>query len=345
VRLQGDNDQDDRQKPEKKPEDLPNNETARFHLVLGSEIPPLRFIEAKSIIVAPSPEVGTGINTAARKMSKKVTFKVESSDPKPSIPASQEPVLSQIVDLCRSIASLTPQKPSHHALGFLLDRTQPTLQHKLYVTSTVSEGEGFQSLKALLSVQAPVQHSAQSDGVLQLSTRERLQLAANLARNIFIFHGFWLRPNWMTDDILIRPDSTRQARSLFLSLPLSQPRSQENSQCLPDLAPSANTLIQNKILFPLGLALTELSLCRTLADLQIPIDQDPIPTTSYFKTVSRCLQSVYDESGLRYGDAVRKCLFWSETRESDIDDTEFQSIVLNTIVQPILETVKTFEGR
>ncbi|KAL2811571.1 hypothetical protein BJX63DRAFT_433248 [Aspergillus granulosus] len=325
---------------------LISNEAPRFHVVLGSELSQWRFLEVECVHI-PFSQSATGLrlasssDTGSRKSSKKVAFNIESPSPNPKHinSAPTERMLAQIDDICSSLSSLSVQEVSCHALGVLTDQTQMTLQHKVYLTSVVPREEEFKSLKDLLATATT--YTAQTYGQNRFSRRERLQLASDLARNVLVFHGCWLKPDWLIDDILVRSCSPPQPRSPFLSLPLSLLRSGNN--LVPGSSLPKNELIQNEILFPLGLALTELSLCRTLADLQIPADRDQIATTTYFKTVSRCLQSVYDESGLRYGDAVRKCLFWSETSDIDMDNNEFQSSVFNAVVKPLLEDLQTFK--
>ncbi|KAF9895258.1 hypothetical protein FE257_000160 [Aspergillus nanangensis] len=314
-----------------------SNKAPRFHVVLDSaKTTQWRFMEVECIYTPPSePDSGFGPHLVPMKSSKKVAFKIENPGPTSAGNIPEEPTLPQIIDMCSSLASLSVQNASHHPLGLLIDKTQATAQHKVYVTNPMSRGEGFRSLKDLLAAR---QSPSLVYGQNPFSRRERLRLAANLASNVLVFHGSWLKSDWMTDDILVPSAASLQLRSPFIPLPLTLLGAD-----IPAPSSSPNALIQNEILFPLGLALTELSLCRTLEDLRIAADQDQISTTTHFKTVSRCLQSVYDESGLRYGDAVQKCLFWSETREIDMDSIEFQGIVFHAIVKPLLEELQAWE--
>lgn len=106
-----------------------------------------------------------------------------------------------------------------------------------------------------------------------------------------------------------------------------------------------SSVIRNETLFPLGLALIELSLCRTITALRISEDENPDEEVALLKTANRCLNHVYVESGTRYGDVVHQCLFWSHTRETDLDSEELQDTVFRHIISPLLDNVEDFDGR
>lgn len=93
------------------------------------------------------------------------------------------------------------------------------------------------------------------------------------------------------------------------------------------------------------MTLIELSLCRTITALRIAEDENPDEEVVLLKTVNRCLDHVYMESGTRYGDVVQQCLSWSHTRETNLDNVEFQDTVFRHIISPLLDDVEDFDGR
>jgi hypothetical protein len=105
-----------------------------------------------------------------------------------------------------------------------------------------------------------------------------------------------------------------------------------------------SSLIPNQILFPLGLALVELSLCQTLDDLRSTIDDDAVDTVARLKTVSRNLPLVRDESGMAYAKVVKKCLHWSETEDVNLDSVEFQEAMFHSVINPLVDDLRVVDG-
>jgi hypothetical protein len=114
---------------------------------------------------------------------------------------------------------------------------------------------------------------------------------------------------------------------------------------LPQLKRTVSALIRSEVLFPLGLALVELSLGQTLASLRGPEDNDSDEAIADLKTASRLITEVCYESGGRYGDVVKKCLFWPGLEDANLDNEELQQAVFESIVSPLLEDYKDFEGK
>lgn len=106
-----------------------------------------------------------------------------------------------------------------------------------------------------------------------------------------------------------------------------------------------SSAISSQVLFPLALALIELSLCRPINVLQTDKDENPEEAVSLLNTANRCLGAVCSESGQRYGTVVRRCLYWSETSETDPDDEDFRSCFFELIVDPLLNVIKVFDAR
>lgn len=167
-----------------------------------------------------------------------------------------------------------------------------------------------------------------------LVRKTRLQLAAKLACSVLHFHGSWLRARWRTSDIRF-PEGPLGAQQPFLTWGISDQGDR------PEF-PKTSSVIRSETLFPLGLALIELSLCRAITALRKPEDENPDEEVTVLKTAHRCLDFVYLESGTRYGDVVQRCLFWSHTRDTELENDESLAAVFQHIVSPLIEDLKDF---
>lgn len=202
-----------------------------------------------------------------------------------------------------------------------------------------------QSLEDLFITSLQSLGSQANRPAFMLSRRDRLFLAATLASSVLQFHGSWLKSHWRSRDILF-PKVKAGTKSIVECPYLSGHEVSNATTTEPTTRTTTNSLIRSEALFPLGLVLVELSLCQSISSLRIPEDEDPNETIANLKTASRVLQErVYSESGCRYGDVVDKCLFWSETRDMSVDDDEFQQLVFQRIVSPLVDDLRDFEGK
>lgn len=253
------------------------------------------------------------------------------------------PSASPIVNLCAAISRMRGDSmcEERKLIGFVSD---PNHRHMLYAVGDSTVDLQLQSLGELLASSSNAL-KPQDPSKKVLRRRDRLQLAASLASSVLQFHGSWLKTQWGTQDILLRTGEARKkvADSIYLiqrtpSLPnrLDTPMSQQNS--------TSTHLIRNEILFPLGLALVELSLGQTIASLRKPEDDDPVEVVSKLKTASRHLLDVRNESGMRYEEVVDKCLLWPDRKDTNLDNEQFQRMMLDSIILPLLEDLKYFDG-
>lgn len=65
---------------------------------------------------------------------------------------------------------------------------------------------------------------------------------------------------------------------------------------------------------------------------------------SDLKTAARVLTKVEMQSGIDYATVVDRCLSWSGTKSSTMDDEKMQSEVFQEIIMPLIENVRRFEG-
>jgi hypothetical protein len=144
---------------------------------------------------------------------------------------------------------------------------------------------------------------------------------------------------------MLRTSESRNKAAGSIYLVQQTPENADQRGTLTSQENSLSThLIRNKILFPLGLALVELSLGQTIASLQKPEDDDSVEAVANLKTALRLLPDVLNESGIRYEEVVDRCLVWPGRKDIKFDDEEFQRTMFDSIISPLLEDLKIFEG-
>lgn len=97
-------------------------------------------------------------------------------------------------------------------------------------------------------------------------------------------------------------------------------------------------------LFPLAMALIELSLGQTISALYRPEDRDATDDLTQLKITARVLPAVYRESGSNYGDVVKECLYWSNSKGVAFEDDKFEESVFESVVSPLIKDLAYFEG-
>ncbi|KAL3470569.1 hypothetical protein BJX99DRAFT_239261 [Aspergillus californicus] len=170
--------------------------------------------------------------------------------------------------------------------------------------------------------------------------KDRLRLATRLAWSVLHLHGNWLPEHWRSRDIIF-PKSPGEVN---LQVSIQRPYLAWGVSYRGIGSSESSSAIPSGVLFPLGLALIELSQCRPMSALQIPQDENPEEAVSLLKTANRCMDAVSCESGERYGTVVRRCLYWSETKETSPDDREFQAAFQRLILAPLLDNLKEFDS-
>jgi hypothetical protein len=108
---------------------------------------------------------------------------------------------------------------------------------------------------------------------------------------------------------------------------------------------ASSPLIRSEVLFPLGLVLVELSLCRNLESLRTQEDEDSLEAVANLKTAARYLPAVEMESGLRYGQVVKRCLFGSDTVATISEDESMHEIVFEYVIAPLVQNLRDFDGQ
>lgn len=213
-----------------------------------------------------------------------------------------------------------------------------TIQHEIHLHSLQQTLLGSPS-----TPESPIQTSE------ELSRRDRLYLATQLACSLLELHGTWLQQHWGTKDIFFLRGKGSQLsqyeRPYLLRTGLNVPETDANGLAYRVHDGQDSSRHSNKTLFPLALALIELSLGKAISSLRRPEDGEASEDMSILNTVTRLLRTVYEESGSNYGDVVKECLYWSRSKGDGFEDPSFDESVFDTIVAPLLKDYDYFNGR
>lgn len=243
-----------------------------------------------------------------------------------------------IDDLCSTLSSckVADTRLQQDAIGYISNQSSDTC-YNMRLLRSIDQGINLSSLRDFLDGSNTDSSAQFSD---ELSRRDRLYLAAVLACAVFQLHGSWLKQQWGTKDILFAHD---HSQSTGFEQPCLVWQVPGLSTCQNPTPPSSNR-IHNEILLPLGVALIELSLGKTISALYRVEDQGASESLTHFNTATRTLRNVYCESGFNYGDVVKGCLYWSRNNGERFDDQQFDESVFDTVVSPLLRDFDYFEG-
>ena len=252
--------------------------------------------------------------------------------------------MGPITDICNAIHGL---KNTKQELGFLTDESIGQHRHYVcFVEEEIRPGMNLKSLEHLLKGQRQ-----QGQG-RSLSRRLRLYIAVTLASSVLQLDGTsWLKRQWKSDDIFFLPMKNGESATSemdfahpYVSWKVSSEDVTMNQTSNAKLAPIAHR-VPSEILFVLGITLTELCFGRSIVDMRTIDDTESTEIMTNFNTATRLIGRVYDESGERYGDVVRRCLKCPpDVRDASLDNKEFQEAVFNTIVTPLKQDFENFNG-
>ncbi|PLB49971.1 hypothetical protein P170DRAFT_404644 [Aspergillus steynii IBT 23096] len=243
--------------------------------------------------------------------------------------------LPEIADICGTLSALGPGKGNKSVLGSLSDDSH---RHNIIYLHSLSLGLRPQSLEDLITASAQFLNGQTDDGFI-FSQLDRLRLAVNLSCSVFQYHGSWLAHHWRPRDIMFDPQDAANLGDPFLSCDLGD----DLSDLTRTEIQSTSTLIRNQVLFPLGLALVELSLCQNLQSLRENDDEDINEAHANLKTATRLLPKVEERSGPEYADVVDRCLSWHDRRSTSLESEKVQEEVFRLIIYPLVENLRSFE--
>ena len=192
-----------------------------------------------------------------------------------------------------------------------------------------------------------------------LTRLNRLQIAVTLASSILQLDGTsWLRSRWSSTDILFQhqpPNFDLSQPYLSSRVYADSPGTSAQESSISDINTREHIhgkatnetayLIHNEILFALGITLIELAFGKPLVDMQRPEDVQSSEILTTIKTTHRLLDQVYNESGGRYGDVVRRCLQCSfDVKDKTFENDEFQEAVFELVVNPLMQDLEAFRA-
>ncbi|OQE35509.1 hypothetical protein PENCOP_c013G04306 [Penicillium coprophilum] len=231
-----------------------------------------------------------------------------------------------IRNFCSSLYISEMQSGQQKTIGFIAHERNTSFRYTMDAVKRLPKAAPQKPLEEVLSV---------------ISRRDRLHIATGLACGAVQFCGNWLKPSWDTSDVhLTAADDGYSVLldNLYLPWPPPSPstrRQSYNSEHYPD--------VRNNLLLPLGIALVELSLGKSLSALFTPQDEHQEPLITKFRVAVRLVDNVHQESGTHYAEAVHSCLYWS-CISSLYNEQRFVDRVFGSIVSPLLKDLINFEG-
>ncbi|EXJ84283.1 hypothetical protein A1O3_04950 [Capronia epimyces CBS 606.96] len=323
----------------------PNDTTGAF--VAGGEIE----IQSADVEANPEPaavaqnlkqlEISQVTQVSGQK--KEVRFSIVKSTLDAIQPTQEISSQRQIHDLCNAFSQCPPEISKREHMGFIIDNLNGR-RHDIYRIRKLPGNQSIRSVASILTDPSMLLRVGHFQ-LPAINRRNRRYLAATLASSVLQLHGSWLQSNWGLNDILVleQPDYCSNEISFpYISRALVEAAMENCRRAGGTMITSA--LIRSGILFPLGLTLVELSLGQSLQALHLPEDDDPVDAVANLKTASRLLELVLNESGSRYCDVVKTCLFWTGPDGNELDDERLQCAVFEKVVMPLLDDYDDFEG-
>jgi hypothetical protein len=257
-----------------------------------------------------------------------------------------EGVSPELTEICSHLLNCRPavsSTSSYECVGSIKDINDNSHFYELYVTQNLNTAVQAETLHDVLASDLTRTPLSQLTSDSLYIWKNRLTVAAILATSVLQLQGSWMDQQWGTKDIVLANDTTGTASAtgklinlLYLTcrIPVG-PRAQ----------PPPDPVIQSQLLFPLGLALTELACLQPIDKLRLPEDDRQNPSTTNLATASRLLNIVRSHCGANYAEVVRSCLFWPGPGSEDMDDEDFQNAVYDKIVQPLREDLDVWFSR
>jgi hypothetical protein len=268
-----------------------------------------------------------GTSTGGTQIGKGVKFAKQAIPKAVQAALEPQPNLQPIQDLCSAISTL--QKPQRDVCFSLLANEIAKQKYGVLITPMKqlpldTESWSVSSLGSVL--RDP-----------KFAQRDRLKLAVTLASSILQLHETpWLEDNWGKDSIFFvnRPGKT------FYDQPfVSQHFNQTITAATPSMPNHMSCIIRNQTLYALGVALIELWYRKPIAELHEGMDgpqntgNDMLDLMTQFRTADRLSETLYDEAGAKYSDAVRRCIRCDfDRRASSLEDAQFQKAVYQGVI-------------
>ncbi|KAJ5400757.1 hypothetical protein N7465_011246 [Penicillium sp. CMV-2018d] len=229
-----------------------------------------------------------------------------------------------IQDFCSSLCVAESDIGRRRSIGSISNDLDASVKYTMHAVKILPKSIPQKPLREVLS---------------HISRRDRLHIATALACGMIQFGGNWLKSWWDISDVYLAATSDDGGNVLLDNLYLSWPLSTTDTIPGPRNNTKYSHFGENRLL-PLGLALVELSLGKSLQTLLDLEDGNQDTLVSRINTASWLVKMVYMESGTNYADVVNSCLSWSGL----CLEKKFEERVFDTIVSPLLKDLGNFEG-
>ncbi|KGO38235.1 hypothetical protein PEX1_033820 [Penicillium expansum] len=190
----------------------------------------------------------------------------------------ETPSILPIQDFCSSLHIAEMHSGRQKTISFISNKRNNSFRYTMDAVKRLPQGVSQRPLGEVLS---------------KISRRDRLHIATGLACGVVQFCGNWLKSSWDSSDIhLAAADDGYSVLldNLYLSWPLLPPgtgKESYNSTHYPN--------VRSNLLLPLGLALVELSLGKSLSVFFTPEDEHEEPLVTKFRVASRLVDNVHQE--------------------------------------------------
>jgi hypothetical protein len=232
--------------------------------------------------------------------------------------------VSPIQDFCSSLCAAESYAERRESIGSISNDLNASVKYTMHAMKILPKCIPQKPLREVLS---------------HISRRDRLHIATALACGMIQFRGNWLKSWWDISDVYLAATSDDGANVLLDNLYLSWPISTTSTIPGPRNDTKYSSFGDNRLL-PLGLALVELSLGKSLHTLLDMEDGNQETLVTNLKTASWLVNMVYMESGTNYADVVNSCLSWSAL----CLENKFEERIFDTIVSPLIKNLRNFEG-
>lgn len=194
-------------------------------------------------------------------------------------------------------------------------------------------------------------HSSMSIPPYHLNGKDKRFLAKCLASTLLqLYDTSWLNRRLGRENVRFLPELSESKKPIIEQPLVSSPFRFKG--CSSELGReraglvSYPPLIRNKAIFDLGVLLIEICFCRRLSTMRTADDLDEnMDVTQYtdLMTAERQLDRVYSEAGVRYGDAVRRCIRQEfDQREESLESEDFLEAVYKLVVAPLEDELRHF---
>lgn len=214
--------------------------------------------------------------------------------------------------------------------GYIMLHSNPAITDKLTVTS----------LSSLLA------------RGMKDNRQTRLTIALELVSGLLQVHNTrWLDSSWTSQDVFVLEEDSGRSRSgsIYISCSESLKASDTtHTPATPDFDIPEWSLVRNRSIFSLGIILIELWFGKSLKEHHLVTSgamNDPDSIAEKSKIARVVLDEVYQEAGLWYGDAVRRCLFCEfDQRDTSLKVLSMVEAVHQGVYMPLLRYLNAFCG-